>query len=223
MAYKQPSSGSFKLMGSSPAKQTSKDVKHDIQINKMMKKKGWNEGKKVSDYTPEELARIRDPKYQADLSRKVDAEINANKKPRKERLNVKPGSTADIKTKAYKKKDTPIKQKLNKGGEAQDQDKIYDKKGNHIGTYVNGKKVMHSFTKQVEDIILPEGFEKVQKSYPRSKSMAKQKDFLDATEQQQRIESSRVDLKEKKYLSDLKMGKLKHKNRNRIIGGPGAS
>jgi len=74
MAYKQPSSGSFKLMGSSPAKQTSKDVKHDIQINKMMKKKGWNEGKKVSDYTPEELARIIDPKYQAKLSAAVEKE-----------------------------------------------------------------------------------------------------------------------------------------------------
>ena len=120
-------------------------------------------------------------------------------------------------------KTTIAKQKVVKEGEGQDQDKIFDKNGKHIGNYVNGKKVMHSFTKQVEDIILPEGFEKVQKSYPRSKSMAKQKDFLDATEQQQRIEGSRVDLKEKKYLSDLKMGKLKHKNRNRIIGGPGAS
>lgn len=139
-------------------------------------------------------------------------------------------------------KPTVAKQKVVKEGEGQDQDKIFDKNGKHIGNYVNGKKVMHSFTKQVKDIILPEGFEKVQKSHPRpvkhdfnpnklqgnkkitaSKSMAKQKDFLDATEQQQRIEGSRVDLKEKKYLSDLKMGKLKHKNRNRIIGGPGAS
>ena len=178
---------------------------NDAQIEKMMKTKGWNEGKKISDYTPEELARIRDPKYQADLSRKVDAEIAANKKPKKETLNVKPGSKADIKTKAYKKKDVPVKptdkdmkkysdlekhdddrvdpdapgtpgtpgyeppvkrsdldakgkklwdskrkspakQKLNKGGEAQDQDKIFDKKGNHIGTYVNGKKVMKSTT-----------------------------------------------------------------------------
>ena len=41
---------------------------------------------------------------------------------------------------------TPAKQKLNKGGEAQDQDKIFDDKGNHIGTYVNGKKIMKSTT-----------------------------------------------------------------------------
>ena len=34
------------------------------------------------------------------------------------------------------------KQKLNKGGEGQDQNKIFDKEGNHVGDYVNGKKVM---------------------------------------------------------------------------------
>ena len=39
--------------------------------------------------------------------------------------------------------DSPAKQKLNKGGEGQDQNKIFDEKGNHIGDYVNDKKVMH--------------------------------------------------------------------------------
>ena len=201
MAYKQTRS----ILAGTKGHRSALKQNNDAQIEKMMKTKGWNEGKKISDYTPEELARIRDPKYQADLSRKVDAEIAANKKPKKETLNVKPGSKADIKTKAYKKKDVPVKptdkdmkkysdlekhdddkvdpdapgtpgtpgyeppvkrsdldakgkklwdskrkspakQKLNKGGEAQDQDKIFDKKGNHIGTYVNGKKVMKSTT-----------------------------------------------------------------------------
>ena len=41
-------------------------------------------------------------------------------------------------------KSSPAKQKVNKGGEAQDQNKIFDEKGNHVGTYVNGKKVMKS-------------------------------------------------------------------------------
>ena len=41
---------------------------------------------------------------------------------------------------------SPAKQKSTKGGEGQDQNKIFDKKGNHIGTYVNGKKVMKSTT-----------------------------------------------------------------------------
>ena len=33
-------------------------------------------------------------------------------------------------------------QRVTKGGEGQDQNKIFDEKGNHIGDYVNGKKVM---------------------------------------------------------------------------------
>ena len=68
----------------SPAKQTSKDVKYDIQIKKMINQKGnWNDGKKASDYTPEELARIKDPKYQAKLSKAIEAKEakeNATKK-----------------------------------------------------------------------------------------------------------------------------------------------
>ena len=44
------------------------------------------------------------------------------------------------------KKTSPAKQRLTKGGEGKDQNKIFDDKGNHIGTYVNGKKVMKSTT-----------------------------------------------------------------------------
>ena len=36
----------------------------------------------------------------------------------------------------------PNKQKLNKGGEGQDQDKIFNDKGEHIGDYINDKPVM---------------------------------------------------------------------------------
>ena len=49
----------------------------------------------------------------------------------------------NMKTGSYKQSfESPAKQKVNKGGEAQDQDKIVDDKGNHIGNWVNGKKVM---------------------------------------------------------------------------------
>ena len=41
-------------------------------------------------------------------------------------------------------------QKVVKEGEGQDQNKIFDEKGNHIGDYVNGKKVMLS-QEQIED------------------------------------------------------------------------
>ena len=45
---------------------------------------------------------------------------------------------------ASKNEQSPAKQRLSsiKGGEGQDQNKIFDGKGNHIGNYVNGKKVM---------------------------------------------------------------------------------
>ena len=49
--------------------------------------------------------------------------------------------------KAAKKAGLPMektiaKQKVVKEGEGQDQNKIFDEKGNHVGNYVNGKKVM---------------------------------------------------------------------------------
>tara|TARA_R110002073_G_scaffold305624_1_gene474680 strand:- start:249 stop:941 length:693 start_codon:yes stop_codon:yes gene_type:complete len=47
-------------------------------------------------------------------------------------------------------KESPAKQRLTKGGEAQDQDKIFDAKGNHIGNWVNDKKVMFN-DKPVKD------------------------------------------------------------------------
>jgi hypothetical protein len=116
MAFKlrSGSTTNFKSMGSSPAKQTdttwadgtkksardkfndketsieeSKDTEYDIIINKLINQKGnWNDGKKASDYTPEELARIKDPKYQAKLSKAIEAkeakENAAKKSPTKQ-------------------------------------------------------------------------------------------------------------------------------------------
>ena len=37
---------------------------------------------------------------------------------------------------------SPLQQRLTKGGEGQDENKIFDNKGKHVGNYVNGKKVM---------------------------------------------------------------------------------
>jgi len=36
----------------------------------------------------------------------------------------------------------PTKQRVTKGGEGQDENKIFDKDGNHVGDWVDGKKVM---------------------------------------------------------------------------------
>ena len=45
---------------------------------------------------------------------------------------------------------SPMKQRLTKGGEGQDENKIFDDKGKHVGNYVNGKKVMLKAAKQHE-------------------------------------------------------------------------
>ena len=53
----------------------------------------------------------------------------------------------DMKTGKYEHSfESPAKQKSQdyRGTEGQDQDKIFDKNGKHIGNYVNGKAVYHA-------------------------------------------------------------------------------
>ena len=45
---------------------------------------------------------------------------------------------------AIAKKKSPLEQRVTKGGEGADENKIFDKSGKHVGDYVNGKKVMHT-------------------------------------------------------------------------------
>ena len=46
----------------------------------------------------------------------------------------------DMKTGSYKQsfEDSPAKQRLTKGGEGQDQNKIFNEKGEHVGDWING-------------------------------------------------------------------------------------
>ena len=44
---------------------------------------------------------------------------------------------------------SPMKQRLTKGGEGQDENKIFNKSGNHVGDWVDGKKVMKVDGKKV--------------------------------------------------------------------------
>jgi len=86
MAFKMKSGYKpvFKNIGSSPVKQTvttdskvvDKDKEMEISIRKMISKPNWNSGKKRSDYTAAELANVRNPKYQAMLSKIVQEEID---------------------------------------------------------------------------------------------------------------------------------------------------
>ena len=82
----------FKMKGSSlygsPLRQSkktnSKVVSEDIELSIAAKKtaadigKNGNKGKKISDYTPEQLKLIRNKKYQAKLSKELDAEMKRN-------------------------------------------------------------------------------------------------------------------------------------------------
>ena len=84
------------------------------------------------------------------------------------------------------KKESPAKQRVVKEGEGQDQDKIFNKKGEHIGDYVNGKKVMHTkaqhaklmkSTKSVHGQL--EDAERDSKADSRKKSPAKHPTHMD--------------------------------------------
>ena len=87
MAYKQRSNGlPFKQMGSTIAKQTtnSKVINKDNEITIAANKKAaeiakhGNKGKKEEDYTPAELALIRNPAYQKALSLALDKVMKDN-------------------------------------------------------------------------------------------------------------------------------------------------
>lgn len=64
-----------------------------------------------------------------------------------EKQNKKPTKYKDLTPEKKQDEPTPAKQRLKKGGEAQDEDKIFNKKGEHVGDYVNGKKVMKYYYK----------------------------------------------------------------------------
>jgi len=70
----------------------------------------------------------------------VDKVIPGKKSTKKQSRMMKEGEEIQKFIKKNQKK-SPAKQKVNKGGEAQDQNKIFNKKGKHVGDYVNGKAV----------------------------------------------------------------------------------
>ena len=71
----------------------------------------------------------------------------------------------DMKTGKYEHSfESPAKQRSTKGGEGQDQDKIFNKKGEHVGDWDNGKKVMHEKEEGIQKIgDLPKDVGRIQK------------------------------------------------------------
>jgi len=150
MAFKMRSGNkvSFKNMGSSPAKDMKTgSYEHSFespakqgydptptkeeQAKKMMERKEKNphadKGKGLNKtLTKEEQVK----------------QMQGNEKKLQEEIRKGQGTGYNPTPKKYGPKKPPTKQKLNKGGEGQDQDKIFNSKGEHVGDYVNDKVVM---------------------------------------------------------------------------------
>ena len=153
MAFKLRSgnTSSFKQMGSSPVKAKSssgpnmndpKDEKTRVSTNT------------TTPVTPPKVTTTnnKDGSYtKSDGNKSATYKPNPNYNPKSSRTgNYKyitgeknADGTPIGETHRSTSKSSPAKQKLNKGGEGQDQDKIFNAKGIHVGDYVNGKKVMH--------------------------------------------------------------------------------
>ena len=158
MAFKLRSgnTSSFKQMGSSPVKQKSSSGPN---MNDPKVEANYAKYKDNPEYAAA-MDRKSGGKFEYDektrvstsTSKKSNAAMNAKVKEVKDK-NFTDTNNALVKTgrkkltreeyNARTSKSSPAKQKLNKGGEGQDQDKIFDAKGIHVGDYVNGKKVMH--------------------------------------------------------------------------------
>ena len=95
-----------------------------------------------------------------------------------------------------KKKKSPNKQKVVKEGEGKDQNKIFNKEGEHVGDYVNGKKVM---------------LEKKSPKLAKKKTPAKQKETYD--EEVARIKEEK--LKENKEKTKIAVEKHKEEMRKK--------
>jgi len=118
MAFRLKSQGSsFKQMGSSPAKNMKTGNYNQSFESPAKHKDKVNEGSNL------------DPKY-ADAHNKRHAEGGTH------------GEIGSKDNKWTENKQSPAKQR--RGTEGQDQDKIFNDKGEHVGDYVNGKKVMHN-------------------------------------------------------------------------------
>jgi|13_taG_2_1085334.scaffolds.fasta_scaffold87602_2 hypothetical protein len=122
----------FKNMGSSPAKQ--------VNLSKMS---GLGPSTAFGGVKNPELTKTKKP-----FSKKVMKDGPKNKIHGID-------NAGDWQPHQFRDKKSPAKQKLNKQGEAQDQDKIFNNKGEHVGDWVDGKKVMKStngMTKNFSDL-----------------------------------------------------------------------
>jgi len=145
MAFKMRSGNkvSFKNMGSSPARNM-KDGSYEHSFESPAKQ-GYNPTPTKEEQT-KKMMEIKEKNPHADKGKGYTpiskekmrpSELERGEDPHKDK-----GKGYNSTPKKYGPKKSPTKQKLNKGGEGQDQDKIFNDKGEHIGDYVNDKVVM---------------------------------------------------------------------------------
>ena len=146
--FKDMKTGSYKQSFESPAKQKNEKASKEMQ-NKMAEVKAANlaetnkilksQGKPPVEQIKESPAKHVDS---------VDEGSNRNKRhaDKHNKRHSEGGTHGEIGSKDNKwdtpAPDSPAKQRSTKGGEGKDQNKILDNKGNHVGNWVNDKKVM---------------------------------------------------------------------------------
>ena len=145
MAFKLKSGNktNFKSMGSSPVKDKPV-LTHDHDYGKEHGEK--SPAKATTERTPEQQKRIKDSEAASARHKKYMKTEGENFTKNEKGVYIHNETGKTVK----EMNPSPAKQRLTKGGEGQDQDKILDAKGNHIGNWVGDKKVMLT-QEQIED------------------------------------------------------------------------
>jgi hypothetical protein len=134
----------FKNMGSSPVKHVD-DVKTGTNRNKAhadAHNKRHTEGDTHGEIgSKDNKWTKKDSAVKHRLTKKVSTGKGYEGVPGKGKI-VEKFAFTEIAHEHPEKKKSPAKQKLNKGGEGQDQNKEFNKKGEHVGNWVDGKLVM---------------------------------------------------------------------------------
>jgi len=159
MAFKMRSGNkvSFKNMGSSPVRNMKTgSYEHSFESPAKQYKHGVNnaspyeEGHTDNDSFEKSMQEIADRNTKKAKEEKGKKVLEHGKKKVDYMQHVTgvnkntKGELTETRRKNYLKSldESPAKQKLNKGGEAQDQNKEFNKRGEHVGDWINGKLVM---------------------------------------------------------------------------------
>ena len=145
---KNMKTGSYEHSFESPAKQEGPIPKENIKLQPGERKdtyvyKGKDRRERIIDY--DERAGVLEQNELQDSDEYLgggDAKKGAEKRKQIKKTIKKLDHEAAIIRNRKTNTKSPAKQRVVRGGEGQDQNKIFNNKGEHVGDWVNGKKVM---------------------------------------------------------------------------------